>query len=278
MERVRYSHLGLDCCPKCHGVWLDGDEIAEVLGPAFSDATPPKIRKKIVYGQSGVIVAAFISAFYRTIGLWPLLIVLGAGSLCHFVIEKYGNDRSRRFSYAISILVGLLALEAGGPFFLNERFMGWSGFVAVVLIPLALLLGLVSTVGKGVPIALIAYEMLLFALSLWLMFSASSRVQSNAGLFHTVLNGAILLALLHAYAGIRRRVGDGLLIAGFAMAGLGAAKGSLALAASAGLLILVSHLFHPLGEQLKRVGLWPPGRLPHGQNTRHSTGEDKDAV
>ena len=33
-----HSHgLALDVCPKCLGVWLDGDEVGKILGQAFAE-------------------------------------------------------------------------------------------------------------------------------------------------------------------------------------------------------------------------------------------------
>ena len=36
--------MPLDVCPKCFGVWLDGDGIAKMLGQAFAEreSKPPK--------------------------------------------------------------------------------------------------------------------------------------------------------------------------------------------------------------------------------------------
>lgn len=40
MTQFRHLDVSLDLCTKCGGVWLDGDEIQKVLGPAFADLRP----------------------------------------------------------------------------------------------------------------------------------------------------------------------------------------------------------------------------------------------
>ena len=71
---MEYEHVEMDVCPECGGVWLDGGELAAILGADhWRDKTdkPPRIPKdeklldcpvcvsKLVkgpYGSSGVIV------------------------------------------------------------------------------------------------------------------------------------------------------------------------------------------------------------------------------
>lgn len=274
MGLVRYSNVHLDSCPKCHGIWLDGDEIAGVLGPAFSDATAAKTdtdtakrSKKVVYSYSSVFVSAFMSAFYRNVGQAPTLMVVAVGGVCHFLIEKYGNDRSKRFNFPISILVALLFLEASAPLVLSEPFMGWIGLLTVVVVPAALLICVVSGSWKKAAIALIGYETLLLALSTYLMVSASSPEEISVGLFHATLNGAIVLGFLHGFPGVRRPVGDGLLVAAFVAAIAGATAAKVTLFGGAIVLVLASHLFHPLGEQLQRIGLLPNRKPVRGRRT-----------
>ena len=48
MERYRRAKVHLTQCPKCHAVWLDGDEIAVALGRAFSVEAPHKARENEV--------------------------------------------------------------------------------------------------------------------------------------------------------------------------------------------------------------------------------------
>ena len=40
MHLFRTRGIALDICPKCFGVWLDGDEIGKILGPAFAEEKP----------------------------------------------------------------------------------------------------------------------------------------------------------------------------------------------------------------------------------------------
>ena len=278
MERCRRAKVRLAHCPKCHAVWLDGDEIAEALGPSFSVEAPRKTRKRATYGHFGAFISGFISAFSHELGLLPPLLVVAGGGLCHYVIENGGNHQAKRFGAAISILVGLLTLEALAPILLNEQFMGWYGFVVVVLVPLLLLVSLVSNFWKRADIALMAYQMILLGLSVSLVLSVPSQEQREVALLHTTLNGAILVALLHAYSRFRSTIGDGLLIAALATAVIGATKANLLIVIGAVLLLLVSDLFFPFSEQLRRLGLTPVGRFLRLQSAQHSKGADKDAT
>ena len=36
MVLIHHKGVGLDYCSQCGGVWLDGDEVAKVLGSAFA--------------------------------------------------------------------------------------------------------------------------------------------------------------------------------------------------------------------------------------------------
>jgi len=45
MHTFPHRHLVLDVCPKCFGVWLDGDEIGKILGRAYSPNEAPKQGK-----------------------------------------------------------------------------------------------------------------------------------------------------------------------------------------------------------------------------------------
>ena len=42
MKSLRHKDVLLDLCPKCSGVWMDGHEIAKVLGPAYSQNAKSK--------------------------------------------------------------------------------------------------------------------------------------------------------------------------------------------------------------------------------------------
>jgi hypothetical protein len=285
MGLVRYSRRFLDSCPTCHGVWLDGDEIAEVIGPSLPGGTPrqtpvnaPHTSKKTVYGYSALYISIFMSLFFHGSGRWPSLIVVAVGSLCHFFIKRFGNFQSKRFTFPISILVGLLFLETTGPLLLSETFTGWTGFVTVVLIPATLLLCIVSNVWKRASIALVGYQIFLLAISMNVMASAHSPGESNVGFFHAVLDGAILLGFLHAFSRIRRLVGDGLLIAGLLVGLLSAFEAKLSLVGGAILLIMISNIFHPFGDQLARIGLWRMPKVLRRRNAHRPNNEGDDAA
>ncbi len=58
MVPILHHHLALDSCPRCHGVWLDGGEVPDVLGKVFLTPTPRKKRTK-----PGVLTALLLITF-----------------------------------------------------------------------------------------------------------------------------------------------------------------------------------------------------------------------
>ena len=59
--RLFHSHaLALDVCPKCLGVWLDGDEIGKILGQAFAEKESKPLKPVNLAEVDDIVFGTFL--------------------------------------------------------------------------------------------------------------------------------------------------------------------------------------------------------------------------